>query len=364
MAVEDDDTPRLDSDSREDAPAFPDEHPDDADDADGEGGAPRPLWQWVVLGVAALGLFIGLTTLFAGLLRPAAGPADPVAMTVAGVDAVTPVPQAVPAALDAGAAATAKPSPPKAPGSDAAPAVTPPPAPVGAVAAGTRPAGPRVAILITEAGLNSATTRRAIETLPAAVAIGFSPHASGLAGQAAAARAAGHEVWIGVPMEPKRYPAIDPGPNTLLRSMPAAENLRRLDWALARVARPDGVYSMMGSAFTSDPSALRPVLTRMAERRLRFVDARSIGSTRGPALARELGLAFALNDRFIDDKTDLAHVERALGDLAGIARSRGHAIGLTRPLPETLDPLNEWLAGLPEKGITLVPLSAMANPAP
>jgi len=69
---------------------------------------------------------------------------------------------------------------------------------------------PRVALIIGGLGLNARATREAIETLPADVTLSFVPYADGLQGWIDMARAAGHEVLLETPMEPKDYPDNDP----------------------------------------------------------------------------------------------------------------------------------------------------------
>jgi len=69
-----------------------------------------------------------------------------------------------------------------------------------------------VALIIGGLGLNAATTRQAIESLPPEVTLSFVPYADGLQGWIDMARAAGHEVMLEAPMEPADYPSNDPGP--------------------------------------------------------------------------------------------------------------------------------------------------------
>ncbi|MGB1026206.1 MAG: divergent polysaccharide deacetylase family protein, partial [Rhodospirillaceae bacterium] len=47
-----------------------------------------------------------------------------------------------------------------------------------------------------------------------------------------------------------------------------------------------------------------------------------------------------------------------------LAHQQGVAIGIGHPRPATLAALGPWLASLPEKGIRLVPLSALALQRP
>ncbi|MEO8881921.1 MAG: divergent polysaccharide deacetylase family protein, partial [Devosia sp.] len=82
------------------------------------------------------------------------------------------------------------------------------PLPAAAAASGK----PMVAIVVTGLGLNEQGTLDAVGKLPADVDMAFAPYGKTLAQTVAAARAAGHELLLQVPMEPFDYPDTDPGP--------------------------------------------------------------------------------------------------------------------------------------------------------
>ncbi len=304
-------------------------------------------------------LFVGLATLFVELLRPfaasqaavphqtleTASPAPKPAETVrenTQTAAIAPVPAAVKEpALEQALEQTA--------------AAAHPSAPI--------PAGPIVAIVLTELGPNAGAARSAIDRLPAAVSLAFSPYADASRDLAKSAQASGHEVWLSVPMQPKSYPRVNPGPNVLLTGEAPAENIRRLNWALSRVETPVGITNMMGSAFTENAAAMRAVLGEVKAKRLFYVDARSSGRSVGETEARALGLAAATNDRFLDEPETAANIRRNLDDLVATAKRRGHAIGYARPVATTIAEIERWSAELEAKGVTLVGASIVARKA-
>ena len=55
-------------------------------------------------------------------------------------------------------------------------------------------------------GLNEADSEEAIRTLPGEISLGFSPYAFRPGKLVEAARTAGHEFLISIPMEPQGYP--------------------------------------------------------------------------------------------------------------------------------------------------------------
>ena len=218
----------------------------------------------------------------------------------------------------------------------------------------------RLAIVVAELGFSRETTEAAMK-LPAAVTLSFSPYAPNLADLVAAARQAGHEVMLDVPMEPISYPADDPGPETLLVASSAADNVGRLETVLGRAQGYVGVISHMGSKFTTAPEALRPVLGVLAERGLLFVDGKTNATSVAVTLAEQLRLPRALNNHFIDNEATRLAIDEGLTAVEGDARRDGVALGVGRPFPVTLQRLAAWLPTLQSRGITLAPVSAVVD---
>jgi uncharacterized protein len=212
---------------------------------------------------------------------------------------------------------------------------------------------PRIAILVADLGGNPALARAAIAQLPSEMGLGFSPYGSDLAALSSAARKQGHEIWVGVPMQPKRYPAIDPGKNSLLLSQPATENVRRFNWALAQIpGSKTGFYNMMGSAFTAKSTAMVPVLEAAAQQDIAFVDARSGLDTVGMNAARTALARAALSRGFIDEPQ--AGFARRLDQLVATARKDGEAVAMVSASPQTVAALSAWAATAKATGFELV----------
>lgn len=223
------------------------------------------------------------------------------------------------------------------------------------------PDGPLIAIVMTELGNNPALSARAIERLPAAIAFTFTPYAAGAGDLAARAKADGHEIFMSLPMQPKSYPRVRPGRNTLLVGNDAQENLRRLDWALGRVEGLDGATGMMGSAFTEDGEALAPIMAELERRGLAFIDARASGRTVAEAAARAAGVPSRTNDRFLDEPATAANIGRGLAALVETAKRRGWAIGYARPLAPTIEALADFETEAQAAGVNLVGAARLAR---
>lgn len=220
---------------------------------------------------------------------------------------------------------------------------------------------PRIGILIAGLGMSRSATLTAVQQLPGAVTLGFSPYARGLQDWIDQARAAGHEVVLELPMEPVNYPDDDPGPHTLLTSLDPGANLERADWLLGRFVGYVGVTNYMGSKFTASHEALRPILAALQRRGLMFLDSRSSVHSVAGQIANEIGLVQAANNRFIDNKASRAAIDARLAELERIAQATGSAIGIAFPYPVSIERVAAWAETLEERGLVLAPISNLAT---
>jgi hypothetical protein len=150
-----------------------------------------------------------------------------------------------------------------------------------AVAAPARDSRPRIVVVMDDLGLDRRRSERTM-ALPAPLTLSFLPYASDLPRQTDLARRAGHELLVHVPMEPFGHVA-DAGPNELDVALGRDEVLRRLRWDLGRFEGYVGINNHMGSRFTSDADALRPVIEELRARGLLFLDSRTAPHSRAPA---------------------------------------------------------------------------------
>lgn len=220
---------------------------------------------------------------------------------------------------------------------------------------------PRIALIVSGLGQSAAATESAIQTLPPAVTLAFSPYGQRLEYWTARARAAGHETLVLVPMEPVNYPANDAGPQTLLTTLTPPENREKLDWALSRFTGYVGVLSLFGSRYTTAPEALRPTLEEINERGLMFVDSRSSLRSSGSRISVEIGLPHAISNRFIDVQASREEIDRRLDDLVKIATTSGFAIGIGQPYPATVERVAAFVRAAEARGLAIAPVSAIAD---
>jgi polysaccharide deacetylase 2 family uncharacterized protein YibQ len=218
---------------------------------------------------------------------------------------------------------------------------------------------PLVAIVIDDLGLDRARTAEA-SRLRGPLTMSFMTYAGDLGEQTESARRAGHELFLHVPMEAvDRH--TDPGPHGLFTALSREENLARLRWGLGRIAGFVGINNHMGSRFTADAHGMIPVMEELRARGLVFLDSRTSPSSAGIHLAVAYGVPHAARDVFLDDDQTPAAIARQLARLEQVARQHGSAIAIGHPHEPTIAALKAWLPSLGEKGLALVPVSAVVR---
>jgi uncharacterized protein len=223
---------------------------------------------------------------------------------------------------------------------------------------------PRIAILVTDIGLNAANSEAAIDLLPGQIDIALSPYGRNLQNWVTRGRAKGHEAFLMLPTEPLNYPDSDPGPHTLITDLNERENLSRLDWVLSQVTGYVGVVNHMGSKFTASEEALTPILNDLQNRGLMIVDARSTQFSMFARIAQRLNLPRATNNRYLDNILSKQDIRRELEELEKTATTFGAALGLAQATPLTINEIAEWAKTINDKGFKLVPVTAVANRQP
>ncbi len=224
-----------------------------------------------------------------------------------------------------------------------------------------KPNAPRIAIVVGGLGIGGAMTSDALGKLPGPVTLALAPYGSNLAELAARARGDGHEILLQVPMEPFDYPDNDPGPQTLLTSLDAGQNVDRLQWLMSRVQGYVGITNAMGARFTASEPALSPVLREAGKRGLIYLDDGSSQRSVAGQIAGTNNVPFAKADIVIDAVPTAADVDRALGRLETMARERGVAVGVASALPVSVERIVKWAKAAEERGVLLVPITAVAR---
>ncbi len=219
---------------------------------------------------------------------------------------------------------------------------------------------PRIAIVVAGLGISAAGTAAALSDLPKPVTLALTPYGADLPKLADRARAEGHELLLQVPMEPFDYPDNDPGPQTLLTTLSADQNVDRLHWLMSRFGGYVGVVSYMGARFSSAEQAIGPILAETAKRGLIYVDDGSSSRSVAGQIAGGRSLPFAKADIVLDSVPTPSEIDRALARLELTARENGSAVGLAAAQPATIARIAAWAKAVEDRGFVLVPITMVA----
>jgi polysaccharide deacetylase 2 family uncharacterized protein YibQ len=186
----------------------------------------------------------------------------------------------------------------------------------------------------------------------------FTSHARSIAEKA---HQMGREVILHLPMEPHGYPKANPGEGALFHSMDEKKLLRQLSRDIEAVPHVKGVSNHMGSRLMEDAEKMKIILSDLRRRGLFFLDSRTTPDTVGFRVARSLGLRAAEKTLFLDHSQDEKDIKKKIEELIHFSLSAEKAIGIGHPYPSTIKSLKEMLPRIRDKGIKIVPLSALTE---
>jgi polysaccharide deacetylase 2 family uncharacterized protein YibQ len=218
---------------------------------------------------------------------------------------------------------------------------------------------PRVAIIIDDLGYQRKLSDMFLG-LDAALTFSLLPYSPFQEHIARSAHEKGFEVMLHLPMEPREYPAIDPGPGTLLTQMEPDQLIDQLIKDLEAVAHIKGVNNHMGSRMTENSDQMNQILVVLKKRGFYFIDSRTTSKSVSRPAARLFQVPFGQRDVFIDHLQEPEFIRKQIAQLIRIAQAQGQAIGIAHPHQITYDILMEMLPKLKEE-VQLVPASELVH---
>jgi polysaccharide deacetylase 2 family uncharacterized protein YibQ len=218
---------------------------------------------------------------------------------------------------------------------------------------------PLIAVIIGGLGFNADATTQAIDELPPEITLSFVPYANNLQSWIDRARAKGHEVMLELPMEPFDPDADDTGPQTLLASAPAQQNIGKLQHLMGVATGYFGVTNYQGARFATSSQASQPIVQELRRRGLVLI---SSGIGQRTALSTEAaraGLANTAADRIIDARREADAIDDQLLNLEALALQNQSAIGAGFAYPVTIGQVGHWAQDVSSRGYQLAPVSAV-----
>ena len=219
---------------------------------------------------------------------------------------------------------------------------------------------PVVSFAIVDFGLSETLSQSLLDNLPPVVTLVLNPYAANPAKWAAAARAFGHEFWMGLPMQTNAVAENDSGPQTILASAPLAENEARLFDVLSAATGYAGVVSTQNHLLSENFDA-GPVVKQIFGRGLAFAESNPTIPAFGLKLAMEFGYPYVQNRLWLDRDLRPEETDRALKELETLAARNGSAVAFLHPYPAVVKKVDDWIERAEERGIQVAPLSALVQ---
>lgn len=218
---------------------------------------------------------------------------------------------------------------------------------------------PVLAIIIDDWGYNT----EAAEPLlgyPFPLTIAVLPHLVRSQEMAARAHDAGHEVVLHQPME-ALDPKLELGPGGIQMGMTAEEVEARIRDNLRSLPLVAGMNNHMGSRVTADPVLMEQILGILKEEGLFFVDSYTTSATVAGSAARALGVAYGVNNLFIDNENEVPRIKEQIRKGMALAKRQGQAVIIGHVRPQTAAALWEMIPEFLDSEVQLVPVSNLVQ---
>lgn len=224
---------------------------------------------------------------------------------------------------------------------------------------GQRGALPWVSIIIDDIGYRQHEDTVALE-LPGPLAYAIMPHSPLAMQMSELANRRGKDVLLHLPMQAmERDKNRFLGPGALTLGMNRRQFIATVADDLHSFPHIIGVNNHMGSLLTTHSVDMEWLMHFLKGKGKFFIDSLTTKDSVAGSIARENHIPSMRRDVFLDDIVDVDYINSQVDRLIEVAKSKGHAIAIGHPHPETLAVLAKRLPTLHEYGVRLVSLSRM-----
>jgi len=201
--------------------------------------------------------------------------------------------------------------------------------------------GAKLAVVIDDLGESAAFARK-LAALGIPLTLSVMPRLGETQDTAKLGAAAGLDVILHQPMEPKRRYVFTPNSGALTMDMDSKAVRAALAANLAANPEAKGVNNHMGSRYTENAERMAVVLEFLKARGLFFLDSQTTPDSRAGDAARRVGMPIYSRDVFLDNVRSVRAILDQLRQAEQISLHRGQAIAIGHPYPETLLALSIW----------------------
>ena len=169
----------------------------------------------------------------------------------------------------------------------------------------------KVAVVIDDFGNGMKGTQAMID-MPIKLTVAIMPFLSTTKRDAELAHAAGHDVIVHMPMEPKRGKRSWLGPGALMAHMTDEQVRDAVERAIGDVPHAIGMNNHMGSKVIEDERIMRIVLEVCQERNLFFLDSNTSMHSVTLKVGEQIGLPVVRNRMFFDHIGSQRHISEQI----------------------------------------------------
>lgn len=219
----------------------------------------------------------------------------------------------------------------------------------------------KISLVLVDFGLSKRITDNVIQNMPDNVTFAMSPYADAPQKTLNKAIKSGFETWLSIPMQTRKFPQSDSGPDTLLTRVTMESNRFRLFNVLGVSAGYPGIIVTDTAQFMQSKSNVNNIMGEVKKRGLGFAFAQTENSPVVVNAILERDLPVAQNDVWLDQPPTPAHIQDQLNKLEEKAKTHGRAVAFFHPYPSSRQHVRDWAQELSGKRIQLAPLSYFAR---
>ena len=216
----------------------------------------------------------------------------------------------------------------------------------------------KVAVIVDDCGADMTTVRALLNTgLPFSYAI--LPDKEFSSDVLEMVKSRGKGPMLHLPMEPLSRSAMSEGNRTIMTNTSAATQQALVRKHLQSLPGVIGVNNHQGSKATADKATMQAVLQVLKKENVFFVDSRTNSASIARDMAKQMGVATARNDIFLDNSSNVEDIRKQIYKAFAMAEKNGSAIAICHARKNTAKCWQMYAEDFKKSGITFVPVNKL-----
>ena len=216
----------------------------------------------------------------------------------------------------------------------------------------------KLAVIVDDCGADMTTVRALLNTgLPFSYAI--LPDKEFSSDILEMVKSRGKMPMLHLPMEPLSRSAMSEGNRTIMTNTSAATQQALVRKHLQSLPGVIGVNNHQGSKATADKATMQAVLQVLKKENVFFVDSRTNSASIARDMAKQMGVATARNDIFLDNSSNVEDIRKQIYKAFAMAEKNGSAIAICHARKNTAKCWQMYAEDFKKSGITFVPVNKL-----